>query len=194
MARPRGIGGADRVDPQLLAKFASKIRVSTHGLEASESGRRPSAILPEVDRDLYRRRQRRRAIIAWSAVGLVLVAIGLGIAFGGTKERQTTFDGRSFQIFSSAMTAEQFEALRKGESQSEVILHLHSVGLQESQVESSNLPELFPLRPQNSTCSYWTLSDAPGHLVRLCFSDPEGVLLQKSVAVSGGAAAPKTLA
>lgn len=194
MTRPRRIGGADRVDPQLLAKFASKIRVSTHGLEASESGRRPSAILPRVDRDLYRRRQRRRAIIAWSVAGLVIAAVGLGIAFGGTESHQTTFDGRSFQLFSSAMTFEQFEALQKGESESQVLLQLQSVGLQEDQVESSDLPSLFPPRPPGSTCSYWTLSDAPGHLVRLCFSTPEGVLLQKSVAVSGGAQAPKTLA
>jgi hypothetical protein len=177
-----------------LAKFASKIRVSTHGLEASESGRRPSAILPGVDRDLYRRRQRRRAIIAWSVAGLVVAAVGLGVAFGGSGDQTTTTVGRSFQLFSSAMTAEQFEAIHKGESESQVLLRLRSVGIQEDQVESSDLPSLFPIRPPHSTCSYWTLSDAPGHLVRLCFSDPEGVLLQKSVAVSGGAQAPKTLA
>jgi hypothetical protein len=194
MARPRRIGGADRVDPQLLAKFASEIRVSTHGLEASESGRRLSAILSPVDRDLYRRRQRRRAIIAWSVAGLVIAAIGLGIAFGSTESDQSTTVDSSIQLFSSAMTAEQFEAIHKGESESQVLLRLQSVGLQESQVESSQLPSLFPVRPQHSTCSYWTLSDAPGHLVRLCFSDPEGVLLQKAVAVSGGAQAPKTLA
>ena len=46
MTRARRVGGADRINPQLLAKFASKIRVSTHGVEASESGRWPSAILP----------------------------------------------------------------------------------------------------------------------------------------------------
>jgi hypothetical protein len=177
-----------------LAKFASEIRVSTHGLEASESGRRPSAILPGVDRELYRRRQRRRAIIAWSVAGLVIAAIGLGVAFGGGEGDRQTSDHSSIHLFSSAMTAEQFEALHKGESESEVLLRLHSVGLQEDEVESSQLPGLFPARPQHSTCSYWTLSDAPGHLVRLCFSDPEGVLLQKSVAVSGGAQAPKTLA
>jgi hypothetical protein len=147
-----------------------------------------------VDRDLYRRRQRRRAIIAWSVAGLVIAAVGLGIAFGGSESHQTTTDGRSFQLFSSAMTFEQFEAIHKGESESQVLLQLQSVGLQEDQVESSELPSLFPARPSGSTCSYWTLSDAPGHLVRLCFSDPEGVLLQKAVAVSGGAQAPKTLA
>jgi hypothetical protein len=194
MPRSRRVGGADRVDPQLLAKFASKIRVSTHARDASESGRRPSAILPPVDRDLYRRRQRRRAIIAWSVAGVVIAAVALGVVFGGDEGGGTTPVGRSFQLFSSAMTSEQFEAIHKGESQSKVLLRLQSVGLQEDQVESTELPSLFPVPPRHATCSYWTLSDAPGHLVRLCFSDPQGVLLQKSVAVSGGAQAPKTLA
>lgn len=194
MARPRGIGGADRVDPQLLAKFAPEIRVSTHARDASESGRRSSAILPRVDRDLYRRRQRRRAIIAWSVACLVIVGGALAAIIGGSGAQKTETPGRPLQLFSTAMTAQQFEGIHKGESESQVLLRLQSVGLQEDQVESSELPSLFPTRPEHSTCSYWTLSDAPGHLVRLCFSDPEGVLLEKSVAVSGGAAAPKTLA
>jgi len=147
-----------------------------------------------VDIDLYRRRQRRRAIIAWSVAGLVVAAVALGAIFGGSEGGGTTTVGRPFQLFSSEMTSEQFEAIHKGESESQVLLNLQSVGLQEDQLESSELPSLFPVRPQHSTCSYWTLSDAPGHLVRLCFSDPEGVLLQKSVAVSGGNQAPKTLA
>jgi hypothetical protein len=147
-----------------------------------------------VDRDLYRRRQRRRAIIAWSSVGLVTVLVGLVAIFGGNEGHQSTTAGRPFQLFSSEMTSQQFEAIHKGESESQVLLALQSVGLQESQVESSELSILFPARPQHSNCSYWTLSDAPGHLVRLCFSDPEGVLVQKSVAVSGGESAPKTLA
>jgi hypothetical protein len=192
--RPRSVGAADRVDPQLLAKFASKIRVSTHGLEASESGRWPSAILSRVDRDLYRRRQRRRAIIAWSVAGVVIAGGVLAAIFGGAESRETAPAGRPFQLFSSTMTFDQFEAIHKGEDESQVLLRLQSVGLQEDQVESTELPNLFPGRPRHSTCSYWTLSDAPGHLVRLCFSDPEGVLVQKSVAVSGGARAPKTLA
>jgi hypothetical protein len=147
-----------------------------------------------VDRDLYRRRQRRRAIIAWASVGLVVAVVGLVAICGGSESHQTTTGGRPFQLFSSEMTSEQFEAIHQGESESKVLLRLQSVGLQEDQVESSELPSLFPGRPRHSTCSYWTLSDAPGHLVRLCFSDPEGVLLEKSVAVSGGPSAPQTLA
>ncbi len=147
-----------------------------------------------MDRDLYRRRQRRRAIIAWSVAGLVIAAIASGAIFGGTEESTTTTLGRPIHLFSSEMTLEQYEAIHKGEGESTVLLRLQSVGLQEDQVESSELPGLFPARPPHSTCSYWTLSDAPGHLVRLCFSDPQGVLLQKTVIVSGDEQAPKTLA
>jgi hypothetical protein len=147
-----------------------------------------------VDRDLYRRRQRRRAIIAWASVGAVVIVVGLVAILGGGESHQSTTVGRPFQLFSSEMTSEQFEAIHQGESESKVLLRLHSVGLQEDQVESSELPALFPAAPGHSTCSYWTLSDAPGHLVRLCFSDPEGIVVDKSVAVSGGASAPKTLA
>jgi hypothetical protein len=147
-----------------------------------------------VDRDLYRRRQRRRAIIAWSVAGLVIAAVALGVIFGATEDKTTTVPAPPIHLFSAEMTSQQYEEIHEGESESKVLIRLHSVGLQEDQLESSELPGLFPARPRHSTCSYWTLSDAPGHLVRLCFSDPEGVLLQKSVVVSGEEAAPKTLA
>jgi hypothetical protein len=146
-----------------------------------------------VDRDLYRRRQRRRAIIAWSVAGLVIAAVALGVILDATEDKTTTL-APPIHIFSSEMTSEQYEGIHKGESESQVLIRLHSVGLQEDQLESTELPGLFPVRPPHSSCSYWTLSDAPGHLVRLCFSDPQGVLLQKSVVVSGDEAAPKTLA
>jgi hypothetical protein len=147
-----------------------------------------------VDRELYRRRQRRRAIIAWSVAVLVVAAGVVGVVFGSTGDHRQSFDGRSFQLFSSAMTFEQYEGIHKGDSESQVLMELQSVGLQEDEVQSDGLASLFPSAPPGTTCSYWTLSDAPGHLVRLCFSDPEGVLVQKSVAVSGGPQAPKTLA
>lgn len=148
---------------------------------------------PRVDSDLYRRRQRRRAIIAWSVAGLVVAAVALTAIFGGTEGGEPG-PTPPIHLFSSEMTSEQYEGIHRGESESEVLIRLRSVGLQEDQVESSELPGLFPVRPRHSTCSYWTLSDAPGHLVRLCFSDPQGVLLQKSVVASGGEAAPRTLA
>jgi hypothetical protein len=53
---------------------------------------------------------------------------------------------------------------------------------------------MFPPPPNDSTCDFWTLSDAPDHLVRLCFSNPAGVLLQKSVRAPGESGAETTLA
>lgn len=185
MPRARRVGGADRVDPQLLAKVASKIRISTHALDASEDRARPSAILSGVDRDLYRRRQRRRAIIAWSVAGLLLVGIALGVIFGGESHESVGIEEGAVSIFGAEMSSQQYEALHKGESQTAVVQELHNVGLQEDQVEEKKLLDLFPPPPDHSTCSYWTLSDAPGHLVRLCFSDSEDVLVQKAVAAEG---------
>jgi hypothetical protein len=194
MPGPRRVGGADRINPQLLAKFASEIRVSTHWREATEAARRPSAILLGMDRDLYRRRQRRRAIIAWSVLGLVVVAVGLTVAFGdeGTSASDST-DTSLVHLFSAEMTSAEYDQIHPGQSESSVLDRLGSTGLQESEAEPELLA-LFPPRPSSSTCSYWTLSDAPGHHVRLCFSDPQGVLKQKTVRAPGEGGAETTLA
>jgi len=132
-------------------------------------------------------------MIAWSVAGLFVAGVALAVIFGSVERRVAVSSLPPIHLFSSEMTSEQFEEIHKGESETAVLTRLRSVGLQEDQLESSELPSLFPPQPRHSTCSYWTLSDAPGHLVRLCFSDPEGVLLQKAVAVSGGSQPPKTL-
>jgi hypothetical protein len=191
VSRACRVGGADRINPQLLAKFASKIRVSTHGLEATEAGRRPSAILPGVEH--YRRRQRRRAIIAWSVASLLVIAIGSAIAFGG--ESETSSSPPNVSLFSSEMSSSQYDQIHKGQDEQQVINQLGTVGVQEAEAKETGVSELFPAPPQSTICSFWKLSDAPGHLVRLCFSDPQGVLVQKSVRAPGeGAGAETTLA
>jgi hypothetical protein len=143
------------------------------------------AAAPDPARRLYRRRQRRRAIIGWTVGGLVVALFVLGAIFGGEEGHPTT---ASFE-----MTAGQYAALHRGEVESVVFERLGGSGLREDEVEGSELLGLFPARPRGSVCSYWTLSDAPGHLVRLCFGDERDVLLQKSVAAEGDDAAPKTL-
>jgi hypothetical protein len=188
VSRACRVGGADRINPQLLAKFASKIRVSTHGLEATEAGRRPSAILPGVE--VYRRRQRRRAIIAWSVASLLVIAIGSAIAFGGEEEGSSPLP--NVNLFSSEMSSSQYDQIHKGQGEQQVINRLGSVGVQEAEAKETGVSELFPAPPQSSICSFWKLSDAPGHLVRLCFSDPQGVLVEKSVRAPGESSAAET--
>jgi hypothetical protein len=168
-----------------LAKFASKIHVSTHRTEATEARRRPSAILSGVDRERYRRRQRRRAIIGWSTFALVAVVAALVVIFGSEEAQRPA-------ALSSSMTSGQYVAIHKGEPEAAVVLEVGGPGLQESEVEGDSLLGLFPDRPPDSVCSYWGLSDAPGHLARLCFGEAED-LVQKSVAAMGDAEAPTTL-
>jgi hypothetical protein len=197
MTRTRRIGGADRINPQLLAKFASEIRVSTHGVEASESGRRPSAILPgDVDTTastkLYRRGQRRRAIIAWGTLGVVAGLIVLGIAFGGGDKRSGPVP--TIHLFTWEMSSTQYQQLHTGEAEPAILKQLGSTGIREDEVEEVDLLRLFPPPPQGATCNFWKLSDAPDHLVRLCFSESEGVLIQKAVRAPGEGGAETTLA
>ena len=195
MPRARRVGGADRINPQLLAKFASKIHVSTHGVEASESGPLSSAILPgTVDAtatELYRRRQRRRAIIAWGTLGVIAALIVLGIVFGS--DEKSSDPGPTIHLFTYEMSSDQYKQLHKGEGELAVLKKLGSTGLHEDEVEEDSI-RLFPPPPAGTNCNFWKLSDAPDHLVRLCFSESQGVLLQKAVRAPGEGAAETTLA
>jgi hypothetical protein len=141
--------------------------------------------------ELYRRRQRRRAIIAWSVFAFVLVVVGLVVAFGDGDESSSPTPVVS--RFSYEMTSVQYEALHKGQGHALVLKDLGSSGMQESEGAEIGLPQLFPAPPSASVCSYWKLSDAPDHLVRLCFSELQDVLLQKTVRAIGGNGAPTTL-
>jgi hypothetical protein len=189
--RARSVGAADRIDPQLLAKFAPEFRVSTHAPHATEGTRLPSAILSPVDRKLYRRRQRRRAIIGWASLLVVVALVVVGVAANSGDHRSdgtTTAVG----IFTASMTADEYDSIREGEEQAIVLGRLGNVGMSESEI-TEELLVLFPREPENSNCAFWFLSDAPEHLVRLCFSDSREVLLQKSVAAQGEDAVPRTL-
>jgi hypothetical protein len=148
----------------------------------------------DPDRALYRRRQRRRALIGWSILGLIVILVGLGIAFGDDNSSSHLGEPEPVSVFSSEMTFPQYQQIHKGESESLVLNRLGNVGVQEDQVEESEAT-LFPRQPSGSTCAYWKLSEAPDHRIRLCFSDPQGVLLQKMVRAPGeGEAAETTLA
>lgn len=147
-----------------------------------------------MDRGPYRRRQRRRAIVAWTVAGLVVVGVALAAILGGGRRDPSVEPAAAVSIFAAEMSFGQYQQIHDGEEESKVLLRLHDVGLGEDEVEGTELPALFPARPAGSTCSYWTLEGAPGHFVRLCFSDPQGLVVAKSVAATGAGAAPKTLA
>jgi hypothetical protein len=142
-------------------------------------------------RQLYRRRQRRRAIIAWGTLGIIVALIVVGIVFGGSDK--SSDGGPAGQIFGYEMSSLQYKSLHKGEGELAVIKALGGGGIHEDEVEEVEL-HLFPPPPADSNCSFWKLSDAPDHLVRLCFSDTEGVLLQKIVRAPGEGGAETTLA
>jgi hypothetical protein len=142
---------------------------------------------------LYRRRQRRRAIIAWSVAGLLVIAVGLVVAFGGEAEDEQVTLTSVPGLFVSEMSSSQYEQIQKGQDEATVLGEIGVPGEQESEVEDPEILQLFPPQPTGSACSFWKLSDAPEHLVRLCFSEPRRVLLQKTVAALGEDAAPRTL-
>jgi hypothetical protein len=147
---------------------------------------------PDRGRGAYRRRQRLRAIIAWSTLVLVAAAVAAGIAFGGGGE--SAGSGPLVHLFSWEMSSDQYERLHKGEREMAVLQQVGTAGLQEDEVQEGDLLRMFPPPPHGSSCSFWKLSDAPDHLVRLCFSDSEGVLLQKAVRAPGESGAETTLA
>jgi hypothetical protein len=141
---------------------------------------------------LYRRRQRRRAFIAWSTFVIAAALVVVGIAFGGDDENSAPQP--LGQLFSWEMSSAQYEQLHKGEGEPAVIKQLGTTGIHEDEVQDSDVLRMFPPPPGGSSCSFWKLSDAPDHLVRLCFSESDGALLQKAVRAPGESGAETTLA
>jgi hypothetical protein len=141
---------------------------------------------------LYRRRQRRRAVIAWSTLGVIVAIVVLAIVFGG--EDKGSGPGSMVRIFTSEMSSSQYEQLHKGEAGLAVFKEVGSTGVPEGEFEEPEVLRMFPPPPRESSCSFWTLSDAPDHHVRLCFSTAEGVLLQKVVRAPDESTAETTLA
>src|SRR5580692_7409744 len=97
--------------------------------------------------ELYRRRQRRRAIIAWSVAGFLVVAIGLTIAFGTEDESSTRTD---VNLFAAEMTSSQYDQIHKGQEEQLVIDRLGNVGVQEAEAKETGVSELFPTPPHKS--------------------------------------------
>jgi hypothetical protein len=152
----------------------------------------PAGEVDATARDSYRRQQRRRALVAWGTLAVIVALIVLGIVLGG--DEKSSNPGRTIHLFTYEMTSTQYEGLHQGESELEVVKSVDSAGLHEDEIEAVDLLHLFPPPPAGSSCNFWKLSDAPDHLVRLCFSEAEGRLLQKAVRAPGEGGAEGTLA
>lgn len=123
---------------------------------------------------------------------MVAALIVLGVVFGGGDK--SSGPGATSRPSGWEMSSNQYEQIHKGEGELAVLKQLGSTGIHEDEVEEVDLLHLFPPPPPGSSCSFWKLSDAPDHLVRLCFSEGEGVLLQKAVRAPGESGAETTLA
>ena len=149
--------------------------------------------MPDRGRERYRRGQRRRALIAWSVLGLVVVGVGLAIAFGGGGERSGPEGTSPTGRFPAEMSAGAYTAIHKGQSELEVLGLIGVPGQRETEVEEPELQQ-FPSTPAGASCRFWRISEAPNHLVRLCFGGSPASLEQKSVAAKGENQAAQTLA
>lgn len=150
----------------------------------------PEKVDATVDDKRYRRGQRRRAVIAWGTLGVVAALVVLGIVFGGDEKSSPP---PTIHLFTYEMSSDQYRQLHKGEGELSVLKQLGSTGLHEDEVEEDQI-RLFPPPPGGSSCNFWKLSDAPDHIVRLCFSEGEGRLVEKAVRAPGEGAAETTLA
>jgi hypothetical protein len=124
---------------------------------------------------INRRRQRRRAIIAWFSAAIVVALFAFGAIFGGDDEGDRD---DSPGPFGYAMTADQYAALRKGLDESDFVNRLEQTGLPEN-LTSSRFVLLFPPHSDDVICSFWEISDRPEYVARICFSDSGARLVQK---------------
>jgi hypothetical protein len=125
---------------------------------------------------IHGRRQRRRALIAWGTAAIVVALIALGAIFGGAEDEGRA--GGHPDVFGHAMTVEQYDSLEKGLDESDFVDRLQQTGLPENQTDS-RFVLLFPPHGDDVLCSFWEISDRPGYVARVCFSDPEAKLVQK---------------
>jgi hypothetical protein len=134
--------------------------------------------LPPADPKRHRRQQLRRALIGWvGGVGVLALLIVAGILGGDDKREETgPIPAHSGSLF--AMSSDEFDQLRTGETESAVLDQLGKGGLPESETPVPVIG-LFPSHDDSVVCSYWQISDASETAARLCFSRPAGILRQK---------------
>ena len=129
----------------------------------------------------YRRQQRRRAIIAWGSVAVVIALFAIGAAFGESDSGGSDGGGGAQEHpnpFGFSMTAAQYDSLQRGLDETSFLGQLQQTGIPEVHTEDRYV-ELFPPHDEGLDCSYWEISDEEGQVARICFSSPGGELVQK---------------
>jgi hypothetical protein len=82
------------------------------------------------------------------------------------------------------MTQNQYEGLHEGLEQQTFVNRLQKVGLPEN-LAPAHYVALFPPVEEGVECSFWQISDVPEHIARICFSDPQGKLVEKGETYAG---------
>ena len=118
-------------------------------------------------------------MVGWG-FGVLIVAgtIAAGI-FGGGGSQSSGGD-----FTASDMTQSQFDGLQQGLEEQAFVDRLQKVGLPENLAPTKYI-RLFPAHAEDVECSYWQISDVPGHIARICFSSPEGRLVVKEETYAG---------
>jgi len=119
-------------------------------------------------------------------IGAFVVLIAAALVAGSVLDSRGAHDSNPFN---AEMTLSQFDALKLGAAEQDVVDGLQQTGLPENRVQEK-YTRLFPPHSTRVGCSYWYVTDQGGELARLCFSSPAGLLKQKLRRAAKAAAAP----
>ena len=112
--------------------------------------------------------------------------IALGLIAGSILDSKGAHDSNPFN---AAMTLSQYDALKLGAAEQDVVDGLQQTGLPENRVQQK-YTRLFPPHSDRVGCSYWYITGQGGALARLCFTSPDGLLKQKLRREAKAAGAP----
>jgi hypothetical protein len=125
--------------------------------------------------DRYKRQQRRRAVIAWTTALLFAGLFVGGVIIGGGESHKSREQPSPFGY---TMTMQQYAELRAGLEETRLVNRLEQTGLPEN-LTKSRIVNLFPPHGNQAICTYWDIVGHPDLVARVCFSNPQGRLIQK---------------
>lgn len=108
--------------------------------------------------------------MAW---GLVILMLG---ALGGCSGPSAA--GLPSNIFGDKLSERQYNELRPGQAEQDVVNSLQETGRAEDQV-AGRYRRLFPAHSARVGCTFWQIGAHGDRIVRLCFTSPGGRLVQK---------------